>query len=78
MMRTAAEWNLIDRVPCSIRLLNTPKTTAAFAHVDLKQRQICVVQSERKGAWRCVGRRQGPFRNSPGIRTCPPRSGTCT
>lgn len=69
MMRTAAEWNLIDRVPCSIRLLNTPKTTAAFAHVDLKKRQICVVQSEWKGTWRCVGwaRRRGEIEEAAGV-----------
>ena len=28
--------------------------------------------------WRCVARRRGPFRSSPGMRICPRRSATCT
>jgi hypothetical protein len=30
MLRTAAEWNVIDRVPCTIKLLKAPKTTRRF------------------------------------------------
>jgi hypothetical protein len=30
LMRTAVEWNVIDRVPCAIKLLRTPRTEAGF------------------------------------------------
>jgi hypothetical protein len=30
LMRTAVEWNVIDRVPCAITMLRTPRTEAAF------------------------------------------------
>ena len=29
-LRTAVEWGVIDRVPCSIKLLRAPKSAAAF------------------------------------------------
>ena len=30
LLKTAVEWDVIDRMPCSIRLLKTPKPTASF------------------------------------------------
>jgi integrase len=45
MMRTAAEWNVIDRVPCSVKLLKAPKTTATFHDFEAYER---LVEAARK------------------------------
>lgn len=34
MLRVAVEWGVLERLPCTIRLLKTPKTTARFHDVD--------------------------------------------
>lgn len=51
MLRTAVEWNLMDRVPYTIKLLKAPNTTAASndfeeyerlveaAHADVRRRR---------------------------------------
>jgi len=33
-MRTAVEWNAIERVPCSMKTLRTPRTESSFYEVD--------------------------------------------
>ncbi len=40
MLKTAAEWGIIGRVPCSIKLLKTPKSTAAFHDFDEYERLV--------------------------------------
>jgi hypothetical protein len=30
VLRTAIDWNVIDRLPCTIKLLRTPKAPAGF------------------------------------------------
>ena len=30
MVKTAVAWNVIERIPCAIKLLKAPKSTAAF------------------------------------------------
>ena len=34
MLKTAAEWEIIDRMPCSIRLLPVPRSSAVFHDFD--------------------------------------------
>jgi integrase len=34
LMKKAIEWNVIDRMPCTIRLLNVPKASMAFHDFD--------------------------------------------
>lgn len=45
MMRTAVEWNVMDRVPCSVKLLKAPKTMAAFHDFEAYER---LVEAARK------------------------------
>src|SRR5215471_18163033 len=40
LMRTAVEWNVIERVPCSIKLLRTPRTEASFYEFDHFERLV--------------------------------------
>src|SRR5260221_14708740 len=39
-MRTAVEWNVIERVPCSIKMLRTPRTEASFYEFDQFERLV--------------------------------------
>lgn len=40
LLRTAVEWGVIDRLPCTIRLLKTPKTTASFLDLEAYERLV--------------------------------------
>jgi integrase len=40
LMRTAVEWDVIERVPCSIKMLRTPRTEASFYEFDQFERLI--------------------------------------
>ena len=40
LLRTAVEWGVIDRLPCTIRLLKTPKTTASFLDFEAYERLV--------------------------------------
>jgi integrase len=40
LLRSAVEWNVIDRVPCVIKLLRTPRTEAAFYDFDQFERLV--------------------------------------
>ena len=40
LLKTAVEWAAIDRVPCTIRLLRTPKTSAQFHDFDAFERLV--------------------------------------
>jgi hypothetical protein len=40
LMRTAVEWDVIERVPCSIKMLRTPRTEAAFYEFDQFERLV--------------------------------------
>lgn len=40
LLRTAVEWDVIERVPCTIKLLKTPKTQAAFYDFDQFERLV--------------------------------------
>lgn len=46
MLRTAAEWNVIDRVPCTIKLLKAPKTTASFHDFDAYERLVDAARTD--------------------------------
>jgi hypothetical protein len=40
LMRTAVEWDVIDRVPCLIKMLRTPRTEASFYEFDQFERLV--------------------------------------
>jgi integrase len=40
LMRTAVEWEVIERVPCSIKMLRTPRTEASFYEFDQFERLV--------------------------------------
>lgn len=40
MLRTAVEWDVIDRIPCAIKWLHAPKKTAAFYDFDEYERLV--------------------------------------
>ncbi len=40
LLRKATEWNVIDHMPCSIRLLPTPKTSMSFFDFDEYERLV--------------------------------------
>ena len=40
LMRTAVEWEVIERVPCSIKMLRAPKTEASFYEFDQFERLV--------------------------------------
>jgi len=40
LMRTAVEWKVIDQVPCSIKLLRTPRTEAGFYEFEQFERLL--------------------------------------
>lgn len=45
MLRTDIEWNVIERVPCTVKLLKAPKTTATFHDFEAYER---LVEAARK------------------------------
>ena len=46
VLRTAVEWGVIARVPCSIKLLKAPKNDASFHDYDEFERLVDVARSE--------------------------------
>ena len=46
VLRTAVEWGVIARVPCSIKLLKAPKSEASFHDFDEFERLVEVARSE--------------------------------
>ena len=40
MLKTAVEWGIIERVPCAIKLLKAPKTTASFYDFEEYERLV--------------------------------------
>lgn len=46
VLRTAVEWGVIARVPCSIKLLKAPKSEASFHDFDEFERLVDVARSE--------------------------------
>jgi excisionase family DNA binding protein len=49
MLRTAVEWDVIDRVPCTIKLLKAPKTTALFYDFAEYERLVAAAHAEVMG-----------------------------
>ena len=45
LMRTAVEWDVIERVPCSIKMLRTPRTEASFYEFDQFERLVDTVRA---------------------------------
>jgi hypothetical protein len=46
VLKTAVEWGVIERVPCSIRLLRTPKSAASFYDLDEYERLVDASRTE--------------------------------
>jgi integrase len=44
LLKTALEWELIERLPCTIRLLPTPKSKAQFHDFDAFERLVAVAE----------------------------------
>jgi len=66
VLKTAVKWGVIERVPCSIRLLRTPKSAASFYDFDEYERLVEPPARSRVGA---VHTRSTPVqlcRDSPG------------
>ena len=51
MLRTAVEWNVIDRVPCTMKLLKAPKTTAAFYDFEAYERLVDAARKDGLATW---------------------------
>jgi hypothetical protein len=49
MLKKAVEWRVLDRVPCAVRLMPTPKPDLAFHDLD---RYSAVVGSAEQLDWR--------------------------
>ena len=54
LLKKASEWNVIERVPCIIRLLPTPKSSAAFHDFDDYERLVEAARSSPANAYLCV------------------------
>jgi integrase len=46
VLRTAVEWGVIGKIPCSIKLLKAPKSEASFHDFDEFERLVDVARSE--------------------------------
>jgi integrase len=46
VLKTAVEWGVIERLPCSIRLLRTPKSAASFYDFDEYERLVETARTE--------------------------------
>lgn len=46
LLRTAVEWDVITRVPCAIKLLQTPKTTASFYDFEEYERLVAAARGD--------------------------------
>ena len=46
ILKTAVEWDVIERVPCSIKLLKAPKTTASFHDFEEYERLVAAARTD--------------------------------
>ena len=72
LLKKAVEWGVIDRMPCTIRLLAIPKSTAAFHDFDQYERLVETAKAvdrahraDRAAGWRGRGALRGDDR--PGV-----------
>ena len=49
LMKKAVEWEVVDRMPCAIRLLPIPKSDAAFYDFDEYERLIAAAAGSDDG-----------------------------
>ena len=47
MLRTAVDWGVIERIPCSIQLLKTTKSAASFYDFDEYERLVEALEPNR-------------------------------
>ena len=50
MLKTAVEWGVIERVPCVIKLLKAPKTTASFHDFEEYERLVDTARTDEVAA----------------------------
>lgn len=50
LLKTAVEWDVLDRMPCAIRLLPLPKSSAAFHDFDDYERLVAAAASSEPNA----------------------------
>lgn len=48
ILKTAVEWGVIDRVPCAIKLLKVPKTTASFYDFEEYERLVEAARTDEQ------------------------------
>jgi integrase len=48
MLKTAVEWELIERIPCTIKLLKAPKSAASFHDFDEYERLVEATRTDGK------------------------------
>jgi integrase len=48
LLKTAVDWNVIDRMPCVVRLLPTPKSSVSFHDFDEYERLLHAAQDDRQ------------------------------
>ena len=54
LLKTAVEWDVIDRMPCAIRLLPVPKSSASFHDFDDYERLVAAAQGTIRSAYLIV------------------------
>jgi integrase len=54
VLKKAVEWKVIDRLPCTVRLLPIPKPQAAFYDFDEYERLVATAQRSEPSAYLCV------------------------
>ena len=54
LLKTAVEWDLIEQVPCSVRLLRAPVPVAAFHDFDAFERLVEATTHEQDGVPRLI------------------------
>src|SRR5262249_49315604 len=54
LLKKAVEWNVIDRMPCAIRLLPIPKPSAGFHDFDDYERLVAAAHSTEPNAYLIV------------------------
>lgn len=56
MLKKAVEWDVIERLPCAIRLLPIPKPSASFHDFDDYERLVTAAQDDPQASHRSDGR----------------------
>ena len=55
LLKKALEWDVIERMPCAIRLLRTPKPTASFHEFEAYETLVKAAEGSTAGTFSCTG-----------------------